>query len=173
MITMEKVVYGNPTIEGKVMDNVSVNHDAYVGPNAVVKGNAYVRDGARIEGNAVVDGNAEIHDAATIKGNAVVDGNARVGGNFIVGGHAHVGGEASLSGEGSVGGFADINSDDDYVVIHGLTPRPLTVYKSSVWGFEVSIQGQWETSIENFLELERFPGNVKKIIELIAQKWKK
>lgn len=169
----EHIHHGCPIVEGTLKDNVSVNHNAYVGPYAVVQGNAYVRDGARIEGNAVVDGNAEIHDAATIKGNAVVDGNARVGGNFIVGGHAHVGGEASLSGEGSVGGFADINSDDDYVVIRGLTPHPLTVYKSSVWGFEVSLRGQWETSIENFLEFERLPGNVKKIIELIAQKWKK
>lgn len=150
----EHIHHGCPIVEGTLKDNVSVNHNAYVGPDAVVQGNAYVRDGARIEGNAVVDGNA------------------RVGGNFIVGGHAHVGGEASLSGKGSVGGFADINSDDDYVVIQGLTPHPLTVYKSSVWGFEVSIRGQWETSIENFLEFERLPGNVKKIIELIAQKWK-
>lgn len=121
----EHIHHGCPIVEGTLKDNVSVNHNAYVGPDAVVQGNAYVRDGARIEGNAVVDGNA------------------------------------------------DINSDDDYVVIQGLTPHPLTVYKSSVWGFEVSIRGQWETSIENFLEFERLPGNVKKIIELIAQKWKK
>lgn len=103
----EHIHHGCPIVEGTLKDNVSVNHNAYVGPDAVVQGNAYVRDDARIEGNAVVDGNA------------------RVGGNFIVGGHAHVGGEASLSGKGSVGGFADINSDDDYVVIQGLTPPPV------------------------------------------------
>jgi carbonic anhydrase/acetyltransferase-like protein (isoleucine patch superfamily) len=167
----EHVKYGNPVIEGKVLENASVNHDAFIGPSATVRENAYVTAYARVEDWALIQGNAKIHGAAVIKGDAVVNGNAHVGGSVSVGDNAHIGGEANLGGEFYVGGFADINSNDDYVVIHGLAPRTLTIYKSSVWGVEVAL-GYSTSSLEDFLKFGQLPGNVKKIIELTAQKWK-
>lgn len=167
---MEKVIYGDPTIEGKVMDNASVHHDAYVGPSATVRENAWVCDDARIEDRATVQGNAEIHGAAVIMGDAVVKGNALVSGSVIVGGQAHIGGDASLHGEGYFGGFADINSNDDYAVLQGLTPHILTIYKSSVWRIEVAV-GFNTSSLEDFLKYREFPQSLKDIVGIIAKKW--
>lgn len=165
--------YGNPTIKGTVLDNARVNHDAYVGPAATIKENAYICDDAFIREEAIVKGNAEIRESATIKGNAIIDGDARIGGHIVVGDNARIGGKASLHGEGYFGGFAEITSDNDYVIIQGLTSTPLTIYKSSAWGIEVATVLQGETPLECFLENDSIPQSLRDIVGLIAKKWQK
>ena len=164
--------YGNPTVEGLVLDRASINHEAYVGPATVVRENAYVCDDAHIREEATIKGNAEIRESATVKGNAVVDGDARVGGHVIVDGNAHIGGKAALHGVGYFGGFAEITSDDDYVVIQGVTSTPLSIYKSSAWGIEVATVLHGETPLEWYLENDKIPQSLRDLVGLIAQKWK-
>lgn len=166
----EHIHHGTPIVEGTLKDDVSVNNHAYVGPQATIQDNAYVSDDADIEGRAIIGGNAEIWENATVKGDAVVDGNARVGGHIVIGEKAHIGGDADIGGEGYIGGFAEISSDDDYVIVQGLTSRPLTVYKSSIWGVEVAV-GFEASSLEAFLEYREFPQTLKQIVGLIAKKW--
>lgn len=164
------VMYGNPTIEGKVMDNVSVNDDAYIGPDATVRENAYVCDSATLEDRVVVGGNAEVCESASLRGDAIVDGNAVIGGHMVIGGNAHVGGDALLRGIGFVGGNADINSNDDIVIVQGLTPCPLSIYKSSTRGVEVATGGRSQP-LQSFLYFGEFPQSVKGIVGAIAKKW--
>ena len=166
----EHIHYGNPIIDGTLKDDCSVNNDAYIGPSVTVQGNAYICDDVTLEDRVVVGGNAEICESASLKGDAIVDGNAVIGGHMIVGGHAHVGGDALLRGVGFVGGNADINSKDDIVIIQGLTPCPLSIYKSSKWGVEVATEGLSQ-ALQTFLHFGEFPQSVKDIVRAIAKKW--
>ena len=162
--------YGCPIVEGTLKDDVSVNNNAYVGKDVVVKGNAYVCDDITLEDRVVIGDNAEICESASIRGDAVIDGDAVIGGHMIVGDHAHVGGNALLRGVGFVGGNADINSKDDIVIIQGLTPCPLSIYKSSTWGVEVATEGRSQP-LQSFLYFGEFPQSVKDIVRGIAKKW--
>ena len=162
--------YGCPIVEGTLKDDVSVNNNAYVAQHVVVKGNAYVCDDVTLEDRASVGGNAEICESASIRGDAIVDGNAVIGGHMVIGGHAHVGGDALLRGVGFIGGNAEINSKDDVVIVQGLTPCPLAVYKSSKWGVEVATEGRSQ-SLQSFLHFGEFPQSVRGIVRDIAKKW--
>lgn len=162
--------YGCPIVEGTLKDDVSVNNNAYVGADVTVQGNAYVCDDATLEDRVVVGGNAEVCESASLRGDAIVDGNAVIGGHMVVGGHAHVGGNALLRGIGFVGGNADINSNEDVVLVQGLTPCPLAIYKSSTWGVEVATEGLSQ-ALQTFLHFGEFPQSVKDIVRAIAKKW--
>lgn len=164
------VHYGCPLIEGTLKDDVSVNNNAYVGKEVVVKGNAYVCDDATLEDKVTVGGNSEVCESASIRGDAIVDGNAVIGGHMVIGGHAHVGGDTLLRGIGFVGGNADINSNDDVVIIEGLTPCPLAIYKSSTHGVEVATEGRSQ-SLQSFLYFGEFTQSIKNIVRGIAKKW--
>jgi len=74
-------------------DNLSHIYGAWVGNDAVVKGNARVYDNAVVSGEAVVEGNARVYDNAWIKDHAVVEDDA------VVSGNAHVSDEAVVTGE--------------------------------------------------------------------------
>jgi NDP-sugar pyrophosphorylase family protein len=163
-------MYGCPLIEGTIKDDASVNHDAYVGQQVVVQGNASIWDDATLEDRAIVGGNAEVCESASLRGDAVIDGNAVIGGHMVIGGNAHIGGNALLRGVGFIGGNADINSNDDIVIVQGLTPCPLAVYKSSTWGIEVATEGTSQ-ALQTFLHFGDFPQSVREVVRAIAKKW--
>lgn len=61
---------------GWVANTAKVDKSVFVGPWAVVYGNAVLTDKVRVEGTAQVSGNAKL------SGNVVVSGNAWIDGNF-------------------------------------------------------------------------------------------
>ncbi len=87
---------------GFVAKSAKVDEGVYVGPDAMVLGNAVVTGNARIEGHAVVMGNAKV------SGDAVIDGFAVVAGNAAVGHEAHVGDSAVVTGSAMVSGNANV-----------------------------------------------------------------
>ena len=110
----------HPNGKGWVQNTANVSDSAFVGPDAIVYGNAEVSGKASIFGNAVVSGNAQVYgnaavaDDAQVSGNAdvtddaQVSGDARVSGNAQVSGIAWVGGSAQVSGEAQVSGIARV-----------------------------------------------------------------
>lgn len=163
-------MYGNPIIDGTLEGDCSVNNNAYVAQQVIVQDHAYIFDDATLEDRVVIGGNAEICESASIRGDALIDGDAVIGGHMIIGDHAHVGGDALLRGVGFIGGNAEINSDDDYVIVQGLTPCPLSIYKSSKWGIEVATEGRSQ-SLQSFLYFGEFPQSIRDIVGAIAKKW--
>ena len=69
-------VMNEATVEGKVSDNAVVQNDVEIKQNAIVTGNAVIKDSAIVEGtvsgNAVVQGSTYVGPNATVTGNAVV-----------------------------------------------------------------------------------------------------
>ncbi|MFA5854188.1 MAG: hypothetical protein WC866_03810 [Patescibacteria group bacterium] len=87
-------------------DTVFVNPDAYVGPDALIYGNAVIDEGVQILGNARVFGNAVIRKGSVVKDNAVVKGNAVVMYGSAVRENAVVDGYARLECGAVVDGYA-------------------------------------------------------------------
>lgn len=75
-----------------------VAETAYVGPHAMVVGNARVTDWAHITGHTQVSASARVSEKARISDNAQVYGDAWVSGNAIITGNAWVYGHARLFG---------------------------------------------------------------------------
>lgn len=105
-----------------------VAETAYVGPTAIVCGEARVFDTAQVSGSAYIYGSARVHGSAQVAGFAVVYGNAsvfghalvtgqvQVGGNAAVYGHAKVSDKAEAYGNAVLRGEAQISGD---AVVHG------------------------------------------------------
>ena len=91
--------------------NLSQDGNAWVYNNAMVYGNATVKEGAMVCGDAKVSGNATVGDYAMVGGHATVGENARVDGHAIVGGHATVYGNVTVSDYAMVGGHATIGGE--------------------------------------------------------------
>lgn len=93
---------------GWVADTATVDDSAYIGPDALVYGNAWVCDHAWVYGNAQVFDNAfvcecsQVFDNARIYGNARIQDSARVFenaevyGNSVIGFHTFIGGESKV-----------------------------------------------------------------------------
>ena len=99
---------------GWVADSASVADSVYVGPNAMVLGNANLSGYVRVEDYAVVANSVTAQDNVLICGHAVVDGGGMVydngwkfgsvtlSGNSVVGGSAVVSNSCSVSGNAKV-----------------------------------------------------------------------
>ncbi|MEO7904451.1 MAG: hypothetical protein ABIR91_01505 [Candidatus Saccharimonadales bacterium] len=86
-------------------DDLSKPHvaeSAYVGPFAMVYGDALVFDHAQVYGNARIYGGAMVYGNAQVYGNARVHGDAQVYGNARVHGDAQVYGDARVHGDAQV-----------------------------------------------------------------------
>ncbi len=92
----------HPNGGGLVAKTAKVDDSVYVGPNAMVLGNATIR------GDAVIDGYAVVMDSAIVKDDAVIDGYAVVAGSAKVTGNAHVGDYAIITGSATASGNAQI-----------------------------------------------------------------
>ena len=104
----------HPNGGGWVQNTASVSASAFVGPDAIVSGNARVSDHAqiyglaRVGGNARVQGYAQVSEHVQISGLARVLGNARVRGYAVVLGNAVVYGYANVFGNAQVSGYARV-----------------------------------------------------------------
>ena len=116
---------GNAWVDNNAMvvGNARVRDDAVVGGNAVVVGNARVGSNAVVIGNAVINGLARVRGNAIIIGNAWVSGNAWVGGNAEVGGNSRICGNAVVIGSARVGDHAEVNKPDHIIVIGPIGSR--------------------------------------------------
>ncbi|MFC1600901.1 DUF6055 domain-containing protein, partial [Candidatus Sumerlaeota bacterium] len=100
----------HPNGGGFLAKGATVDPTAYVGPEALVLGNAFVIANARIEGhgvvmdNAMVGGNAVVSGYATVRGSSMVKGQARVRDYAVVGGRTNVNGDAHVIGRAKLNG---------------------------------------------------------------------
>ena len=129
------VVKGNVKVrfEAVIKDNACVDGDAWVGDNVIIKDNATVKDTAHVCGNAIIKNNAIVYDGARIKDDAIVCGNA------IVDGYAVIGNKALVS------------SKEDYAVISGFGSqhRTTTFFRLQDGGIGVCC-GCFSGTIEEF-----------------------
>lgn len=136
---------------GLVADTVLIDETAYVGPYAMVYGNARVYGEARIDGyakvygNAFIQGNAKVYGDAQVYGDAIVRDMAKVSGNAKVyekakiSDSAQVHGDAEVYGKAIVRNSAEVYEDarvygeadvDEYVKVYATcvcTKKPLVV----------------------------------------------
>lgn len=63
---------------GWVANTAKVDKSVYVGPHALVYGQAELTGKVRVEGTAQVSGKAQLSGNAVVAGNAWVDGNTKV-----------------------------------------------------------------------------------------------
>ena len=91
-------------------DNLRHDGNAWVYDNAMVYGNACVRDNAIICDNACVYGNACVRDNARVCDNACVYSYAKVCDNARVGGNACIRGDASWLTVGPIGSRDDFTT---------------------------------------------------------------
>lgn len=100
----------HPNGGGFVASSARVDAPVYVGPNAMVLGNAVLTGNVRVEDYAIVEGDVTASDNVTISGHAVVDG----GGWVLVNGQWVIG-KVTLSGNAAVA--------DGAVVAGGVTMK--------------------------------------------------
>lgn len=115
------------TLGGWVESELNLDHrgTSWVGPHAMVLGEARVRDNAQVSGHAVVRDAARVVNKATVTNLAIASGHAHVADEGFVGGEAHlfehavVRGYASVingarvHGEASVSGVSVVRADAD------------------------------------------------------------
>ncbi|MDD7516493.1 DUF6055 domain-containing protein [Ruminococcus flavefaciens] len=82
---------------GWVSDSARVDASVYVGPDAMVLGNAALTGNVRVEDHAIVANSAKISDNAVISGHAVVDGGGWVYDNGWKQGTVNISGDAVVS----------------------------------------------------------------------------
>lgn len=116
----------HPNGGGWVADTAHVDRSCYVGPQAMVFGNAQVvgnvslHDCAKVYGYAYMGENCVAHNFAEITGRSLVSGNAVIAGSALIGGNAIVTGTAivresaiaidqAMLSSGIVGGYTIIN----------------------------------------------------------------
>lgn len=98
----------HPNGMGWVYKTATAAPTSFIGPGAVVYGNARVSDSAQVFGNARVSGNAKVSNSAVVSGNAQVSGRARVFGYAQVSNSAVVSDRAQVSGMARVFGYAQV-----------------------------------------------------------------
>lgn len=121
------------TVNGKAHENggglvaktAKVDESVYVGPDAMVLGNAIVKGDARIDGHAIVSGNARVSGNAVVDGYAIVTDTARVGGYAHVGDYAVVAGSAKIQDNAQVIESAFVT--DSYTVKDNATAKGLAL----------------------------------------------
>ncbi len=127
---------------------------AYVGPRAVVIGNANVTGNARVAGQAVVMDNARIQGNAIIDGFAVAGGSAIVTENAKVLDYARVNNGANVSGSAIIRGSASVFNST-------ITSMAVVKDNASMWGANLSgdivvggdAEGFGECGIGSYLQI--------------------
>ena len=113
----------HPKGGGIVADSAMVDETVYVGPYAMIYGNARVYGDAKIDGyarvyedafvyeNAKISGDARVYGKAAINGNARISGNARIYDKAKIMDQAQVFGEAEVYGNAIVRNSAEVYED--------------------------------------------------------------
>jgi len=150
--------HAHPNGGGFVSSQAKVSDSVYVGPDAVVLGNAVLSGNARIEDHAVVSGNVTVKDNAVISGYAVVDANgwvydngwktaaASVSGNALITDRAVAARSVQLSGNAKVIQKAYVNeavSVTENAVIKGNA----YLYGNAVYSGNAVIDGDYSNDV--------------------------
>jgi hypothetical protein len=114
----------HPKGGGLVANTVLIDETAYVGPYAMVYGNA------RIYGDARIDGYAKVYGDAFISGKAKVYGDAQVYGNAVVRDDARVSGNAKVYGKAKISESAQVHGDAE-VYGNALVRQSAEVYEDA------------------------------------------
>ena len=99
---------------GWVADSAQVEDSVYVGPDAMVLGNAVLTGNVRVEDHAIVAGSTTASDNVVISGHAVVDGggmiydNGWIFGSVTLSGNAVIGDSAVVTNSCKVSGNAKV-----------------------------------------------------------------
>ena len=113
----------HPKGGGWVAETAHVDDDCFVGPYAIVYGNAHVTGNAiindyakvygdaKVYGSAKVYGDAQVYDMAQVYGNARVCGNAKIHGNCCILDNALVYDRAEVYGQAIVRNNAEVLND--------------------------------------------------------------
>jgi len=118
-----------------------VDASAYVGPNALVLGNAQVRDNARIEDYAVVRDSAQVRDNAVVSGRAMVLDSAQVYGNATVRDWARVFGDARVYENAKVLEHANCGDGGTTVFGNAVVKGTTYVYSPSTFSGSLIVDG--------------------------------
>ncbi|MBQ9695058.1 MAG: N-acetylglucosamine-1-phosphate uridyltransferase [Oscillospiraceae bacterium] len=144
----------HPNGGGWVADSASVADSVYVGPDAMVLGNAALTGNVRVEDHAVVTGTVTVQDHAVICGHAVVDGggwvydngwkmgSASVSGNAVIGDSAVVTQACTISGNAKVlqkAYLAEFTTLTDDAAAKGMT----YAYGKSVYSGSAVLDGDY------------------------------
>lgn len=150
--------HAHPNGGGFVSSQAKVADSVYVGPDAMVLGNAVLSDNARIEDFAVVSGNVTVKDNAVISGHAVVDANgwvydngwktaaASISGNAVVSGSAVAARSADISGNARILQKAFVNEAvrvTDDAIIKGIA----YLYGNGVYSGSAVIDGDYANDV--------------------------
>lgn len=130
----------------------NVRDNARVSGNARVYGEALVCDNAYVSGEAQVSGQALVSGEALVSGQALVFGNAQVSGNAWVSDNARVHGTAQVLGGARVGPSADVFRPQHTIVLTGVFPESVTLYRTTDGGHRVQA-GCQNFSLHDNLEL--------------------
>jgi carbonic anhydrase/acetyltransferase-like protein (isoleucine patch superfamily) len=143
---------GNSWVGGEavVMEDALVTGNALVSVRALVRGHAYVRGDTEVLGDVSVSEDAEISDNACVSGRARVLGDACVGNDAtvrneaVIKGYVTVNGISSISANAvldsekriyvsnaNVGRDATVNAPGHVIVIFGMFPDVVTVYRAA------------------------------------------
>lgn len=133
-------------------DNLSQDDNCWIAGNAMVWGDAEVRDDAVVYENAVVSGDAVIKDNGKVFGNAIVCDNAKVlenakvYGSAIVGEGAEVTDHAEVYGDARVSGAAQIRDKarvfgSAWIMDNAMVSGSATVSGKAQIGNEVAVLG--------------------------------
>jgi carbonic anhydrase/acetyltransferase-like protein (isoleucine patch superfamily) len=117
------MIYGNARVygEAKIDGYARIYEDAFVYENVKISGDARVYGKSAINGNARISGSAKVYDKAKIMDQAQVFGEAEVYGNAIVRNSAEVYEDARVYGG------ADISEHEKVYATCVCTKKPLTV----------------------------------------------
>jgi len=99
----------HPNGGGLVATTARVEASVFVGPHALVQGNAEVSGSSRLLDRAIVSGNATVSGRCTLRHDARIEGNARIDGGVVLMNHAIVTGRAILLGKVRVEYYAVID----------------------------------------------------------------
>lgn len=114
----------HPNGGGFVASTAYADITAYIGPGAVVIGNARVRNSANISGSAIITDNAIVQDNAKVEGWAIVGANALIKENAKVGEYSRVYNNTVVSGNSIIKGSASV---------YYSTIGEYTILKDNVW----------------------------------------
>ena len=130
----------HPNGGGFVASTAKVDSSVYVGPDAMVLGNAVLKGNVRVEDRAVVNGDVTASDDVVISGHAVVDGGGWIyvnnqwqQGKVTMSGHAQVSDGAVVSGGVTLNDYAKVSQKA--FVTDGVTLSDNAVAKGMTYAY--------------------------------------
>jgi len=173
-------VFGDARVNGRVI----VRGSASVYERASVGGNATLTDNVQVSGDAYLYGDLHLSDAVEVRDNACVEGSAKLSGSVTLRGHTMVAYGAQLSGgnfhHGSIRRRARVEKSDHVIVVDGLFPDPVTIYRADAVGNHYVTAGcqtfqlDWdleEIAREHGWELPRYWRSFRQVMLKAVKKW--